>query len=109
MIIITSLKEREYCVCKGDKFNLSISGVDKDDVIISEEINITGIINYIASFRFAQDNGKCIGFNLCGFFGNKDYLPKEIKEAVMVQDLTEEQKSNFIETCGTITERVIKG
>jgi len=102
MIIITSLIEREYHVCDGDEFHLSIRGVDKENIVISEEINITGIINYIASFRFAQDNGKCIGFNLCGFFGNKDYLPKEIKEAVMVKDLTGEQKANFIETCGTI-------
>jgi hypothetical protein len=105
MIVITKLIEKTYSVTPGDLFSLTITSDNFEDTVIQEEINYTGEVNFIASFRFADDKGRCIGFNLCGFFGVKEALPREIREAKKFEDLTSEQKKNFIDTCGTILQR----
>ena len=102
MIVITKFVEKTFCVVPGDVFALTVSAHTYEDSVIREEITYTGVIDFIASFRFADDKGRCIGFNLCGFFGNKKFLPKEMQEAKRFEDLTVEQKKNFIDTCGTV-------
>lgn len=102
MIVITRLVEKTYCVMPGDEFRLTVTEARRENTVISEAITYTGVIDFIASFRFADDKGRCIGFNLCGFFGNKKFLPKEMQEAKRFEDLTTEQKKNFIDTCGTV-------
>ena len=102
MIVITSLMKSPKYVCAGDRFQLTVSAHGHKDVVISEDITYNGVIDFAVSFRFADDKGRCIGFHLSGFFGCKDNLPKEMKEAKMFEDLKGEQRRNFIKTCGTV-------
>ena len=100
MIVITSKDETPRCVFKGDTFNLSINDRMGFHHIISEEIKVDKIINFIASFRFALEDGTSPGFHLMGVFACKDELPEEFKKAVMLEDLTKEQYANFVRTVG---------
>lgn len=100
MIVITKLDKRERCVEPGDTFNLTINDKMGCNVIIKEEITIPKIINFIASFRFALEDGTCPGFHLTGIFGNSNELPKEMQDAIMFEDLTKSQQENFKNSVG---------
>lgn len=100
MIVITSLNETARFVAPGDTFNLTIEDGMKCTVLIKEKITVYKEINYIASFRFALEDGSCPGFHLTGIFANKKELPKEIAEGVMFDDLTPAQKDKFVKSCG---------
>ncbi len=100
MIVITSLSELTRHVYAGDTFNLTISDGLNHEVIIKEEITVTKEINFIASYRFALEDGTCPGFHLCGIFGNRKELPKEIREAKMFDDLTKKQRKKFTKSVG---------
>lgn len=101
MIVLISIDtSRDYWLNPGDTFNLTyhetyIGGLKSEDKIISEIFDKSMRINYIASFVFALEDGKIVSPNACGFFGDKNDLPKEIKEAKSWKDLTIEQQSNF--------------
>lgn len=102
VIVLTSVNEGySRSVVPGDEFHLSIAdGVNGTTDVIVEEIAVAKIIDYWASFRFTGDDGTCVGFHLSGFFGNRNELPDEIKNAVRVQDLTPEQYGNFVKSLG---------
>lgn len=100
MIVITKLYEGERYVCPGDEFQLCIKDDLFCEVLIRETITVSKVINFIASFRFALEDGTCPGFHLTGVFANKDELPKELKDAVMLEDLTPEQYANFAKSVG---------
>ncbi len=100
MIVITSLSKITKYVCVGDTFNLTISDGMNHEVIIKEKITVTKKINFIASYRFALEDGTCPGFHLCGIFGNRNELPKEIREAKMFDDLTKKQRKKFVKSVG---------
>ena len=102
MIVLTEVRRKVFCVSTGDSFNLSVRGGDKKETIITEEITVTKVIDFIASFRFAMEDGKCLGFHLSGFFGNSTELPKEIQEAKRFEDLTEMQRKYFTESVGVL-------
>lgn len=101
MIIITSLNRTSRLVEPGDEFQLSIGDSLGHSVLISEVILVKREIDFIASFRFALEDGTCPGFHLTGIFANSKELPDEIKNAKRLEDLTPEQYSNFIRTVGT--------
>jgi hypothetical protein len=101
MIVLTEVRRKVFCVFPGDSFNLSVRGGDGEETIITEEITVTKVIDFIASFRFAMEDGKCLGFHLSGFFGNSKELPQEIRDAKRLKDLTELQHKNFIASVGT--------
>ena len=61
---------------------------------------VTRVIDFIASFRFAMEDEKCLGFHLSGFIGNSKELPKEIQEAKQFEDLTEMQRKYLAESVG---------
>jgi len=65
---------------------------------LSEEITKAGVIDYVASYRFTNENGACLGFHLCGIFANSGELPAEIVNAKMIEDLTPEQRAVFVTT-----------
>lgn len=100
MIVITSLDTTERKLMPGDLFKLNIRDATGHHVAICEEITEYKTINYIASYRFALEDGTCTGFHLCGIFANKDALPVEIIQAVRLEDLTTEQRENFNRTSG---------
>lgn len=100
MIVITSLSKITRYVYGGDTFNLTISDGMNHQVIIKEEITLTKKIDFIASYRFALEDGTCPGFHLCGIFGNRKELPEEIKNAKMIDDLSKKQRKNFIKSVG---------
>ena len=100
MIVITRLYTGvKYCA-PGDIFNLTISDATGCEVVISEQITIKKTINFVASFRFALEDGTCPGFHLTGIFGNKDELPIEIKKAILFEDLTAQQQKRFMNSVG---------
>ena len=101
MIVITSLNTNPRYVEPGDAFHLTISDATGCSVVINEEITVSKIIDFVASFRFALSDGTCPGFHLTGIFGCSSELPEEIKNAVMFEDLPKEQKDNFINSIGT--------
>ncbi len=74
MIIITKLLDTVRRVYPGDSFNLTISDDLGCQILISEEITVAKTIDFIASFRFALEDGTCPGFHLTGIFANKDEL-----------------------------------
>lgn len=102
MIVITSLCERPRKVLAGDEYQLRVTDATGCEVIIRETIAVDKTIDFVASFRFALENGTCPGFHLTGVFACKAELPLELKNAKMLHDLTKEQQANFISSCGTI-------
>jgi len=101
MIILTSRTDHTaHAVVPGDMFRLTIKSENFEDVVISEDITEAKVINFYASYRFALEDGTCVGFHLCGIFANKKSLPKEILEAKTIEDLTPSQRENFIRSCG---------
>ena len=101
MIVLISIDtSRDYWLSPGDTFNLTyrevyVNGAKGEDKIISETFDKPMRINYMASFVFALEDGKVVSPNACGFFGDKNNLPKEIKEAKSWKDLTIGQQNNF--------------
>ena len=103
MIILTSVNRTfDSNVEPGDIFKLTVSDCMGHQVIISETITVYTIINYVAAYRFALEDGTCPGFHLCGIFGNKDHLPKEIFKAKHIDDLSPKKRRKFMETVGAI-------
>jgi len=100
MIVITSLNTTSRWVCPGDEFRLTITDGLDCEVMINETITVEKEINFIASFRFALEDGTCPGFHLTGVFANKDELPKELREAKLLEELTKEQYRNFKKSVG---------
>lgn len=102
MIIIIGLDQsKKWYVEPGDKFKLTIInniiGIEAPvgEVVIEEVITKHMVIDFVASFRFALEDGTCDGNHLAGIFANSRELPKEIKAGVMIDDLTPEQFENF--------------
>lgn len=100
MIVITKLSRIERYVCPGDEFHLTITDDMGCDVIIREEITVKKVIDFIASFRFAMEDGTCPGFHLTGIFANSKELPEEMQTAKMLEDLTKDQYKNFVDSVG---------
>ena len=100
MIVITHKNENSKYVCEGDTFRLTIDDKTGHRVIIEEEVKQSKTIDFIASFRFALDDGTCPGFHLMGVFACKSELPEELKNAVMLEDLALKQYNNFVKSVG---------
>lgn len=101
MIVITSICRTPRVVEPGDRFRLSVRDDQGEIICIEEEITENKVIDFVASYRFALDDGTCLGFHLSGFFGNSAELPLEIQQAVRVDDLTPAQRERFLATVGT--------
>ncbi len=101
MIVLTSVNEsRVIYTVPGDEFRMTVKDMMGSEVLIREEIITYRRIDYIASYRFCLEDGTCPGFHLCGIFGSKAELPKEMKQAVRIEDLTEEQHANLVKSVG---------
>ena len=100
MIVITSLVDRAREVLPGDEFRLTIRDNTGTEVLISEMIKVAKTIDFIASYRFALEDGTCPGFHLCGIFGNKKELPEEFKTAKQLHELSKKQLGNFKRSVG---------
>lgn len=101
MIVLTRVRnDVNYNLMEGDKFRMSITDNTGCNVLIEEEIAGERTIDFIASYRFAEEDGTVLQFHLSGIFGSRHNLPKEIVEAVRFEDLTKEQQDRFRETCG---------
>lgn len=101
MIVITHLRtDRVYHLMAGDVFHLSFRQGITEDVVIEEHITENVEIDFIASFRFTQDDGTCLGLHASGIFANQKNLPEEMKAAKLMHELTPEQLANFERTCG---------
>ena len=103
MVILTSVHEGDpRFVIPGDTFRLTVGNRYNfgETVILEEEITEAKTIDYYCSFRFARDDGTLVGFHLCGFFGNRNELPDEIRNGVRIQDLTPEQYGNMCRSIG---------
>lgn len=98
IILLTVEQDRAWALCAGDTFRLAIDQRGGEQEIIQEIITKTGSINYVATFCFAGDDGTVLGTNICGIFADKDHLPQEMLEAVKMDDLSPEQKANFLRT-----------
>jgi hypothetical protein len=100
MIVITSLNNIPRYVMAGDLFRLTVRDATGCTILIEEEITVSKKIDFIASYRFALEDGTCPGFHLCGIFGNTKELPVEIQQAKRLEDLTTVQRVNFLRTVG---------
>jgi hypothetical protein len=108
MIVITSLSTIPRRVRPGDEFHLTIKDWFDCEAVISEKITVDKVIDFIASFRFALEDGTCPGFHLIGVFASKSELPEELKNAVMLNDLTKKQYANFAKSVGAKIEKQTK-
>ncbi len=103
MIVKTKEKLGIYkYVCAGDEFSLTISDGKNSEVMLREVFTQDKVIDYVAVFRFASTDGTCKGFHVCGIFANTMELPDELKNAISVQDLSEIQRHNFMNSCGAL-------
>lgn len=100
MIVITETKIKPFALYPGDQFCLSVSDDLGSKVVIKETITKETMIDFVAAFRFANEDGTCEGFHLTGIFAQRRKLPKEIREAVQFDDLTPEQRQNMIDSLG---------
>lgn len=100
MIIISTEQHKPFYLLPGDTFNLTITNRDtkKQEIIISEVINRPMNIDYYCAFQFALDDGSVVGNNIAGFFGMEADLPQEIRDAVRANDMSYEQKVNYMRT-----------
>lgn len=105
MIVITKLVEAPRVVCPGDEFHMTITDGLNCKILISEIITVYKTLDFIASYRFALEDGTCPGFHLCGIFANKTELPIEMRNAVLLEGLTPEQYANFVRTVGIKIEK----
>jgi hypothetical protein len=106
MIVLTSVKSgplHARSVIPGDTFSLSVSDHTGIHEIITEEVTVAKTIDFIASFRFAREDGTVQSFHLSGFFGDSENLPEEMKNAKRLEDLTESQRGNFLKSVGCTT------
>lgn len=101
MIVITSLNTTPRKVEPGDRFRLCVRDQTNCEIVIDEEITVARTIDFIASFRFALEDGTCSGFHLTGIFANRATLPIELQNARMFTELPPEQRERFIASCGT--------
>lgn len=102
MIVITSLNRSKKYAMPGDRFILTITDDFGAECTINEEVTVNRLIDYVASFRFALEDGTCPGFHLTGIFANSKELPEEIKNAVMFEDLSPDQRVRFKESVGVV-------
>lgn len=100
MIVITHLNRTPRVVFPGDYFNLTVSDKFGCEVVIREEITVAKTLDFIATFRFALEDGTCPGFHLTGIFANSQELPVEIQNAVMIEDLPPDKYQRFVSSCG---------
>ena len=101
MIVLTQVIRTTRVLCSGDRFQLCIRDALNSSVIIDEQVTSKRVIDYVASFRFALDDGTCPGFHLTGIFANYAQLPIEIQNAVLYSDLPDNKRKRFLETIGT--------
>ncbi len=101
MIVITSLNTKPLYVRAGDTFNLIVRDGLGCEVVITEEITQDKIVDFVASFRFALEDGTCPGFHLTGVFACQAELPKELAEAKQLHELTPEQLAQFVRSVHT--------
>lgn len=105
MIVILSEQECSFCMSPGDTFNLVLNaGSPNEKTIITEVCDKACVIDYAMTFIFTSDNGKAYCNNICGFFGEKDNLPIELRDAVRYYDLAPSQINNLLKT-STVTIR----
>jgi hypothetical protein len=100
MIVITSFSNRTFSLSKGDIFSLNVRDGTGCEVVLKEEITCDKVINWVATFRFATEDGVVAGFHLMGIFGVKDELPEEFSTAVHFKDLPRWKQENFVRSCG---------
>ena len=100
MIVITSLSRTKMYAEPGDTFRMTVADNLGFECIINEEVTVERVIDYVASFRFALEDGTCPGFHLTGIFANSKELPEEIRNAVMFEDLSQDQKERFAASVG---------
>lgn len=101
MIILTYKFDKPFHVHPGDTFRITITDNFKCEVVIQEEIITERIIDFVASFRYADNDGFCSTFNLCGIFAESRNLPVEFRDVVLYHDLPAHIKENFIRSCNT--------
>lgn len=104
MIVITSMVEGNWYANSGDNFCLQVG----DKIIIEETVSKSMFIDFVASFRFCLEDGTCVGNHLAGIFAKKAELPKEIREAKTIKDLTLAQQINFAKNVNNLVECIIK-
>jgi len=109
MIVITKLVDTPRCVVAGDEFHLSITDGLNCSVVINEKITVNKVIDFVASFRFALEDGTCPGFHLMGVFACKKELPKELQEGILFENLTRKQQERFCRSVGIEIKSTKKG
>jgi hypothetical protein len=92
--------DKVFTVHKGDEFHLTITDDLGHQVLVREEIHVNTYIDFIAAYRFINEDGTCNGYHLAGIFGQRDALPDEIKNALTWDQLTKQQQKNLIKTVG---------
>lgn len=105
MIVVTSVNNSRRHLIEGDEFCLTVTDAMGCEVMIRETITVAKVIDYIASYRFALEDGTCPGFHLSGVFANQAELPEELRNAKLLEDLTPEQYANFERSVGVKIER----
>lgn len=110
MIVITKVDRQSRTLLPGDKVQVTWERHmfppehPHPDVlteeILSQDITVTTTIDCVMMFQFADDSGRVLGFHMSAFIGRQDELPLELQNGVMFQDLSHDQKRNFLETCG---------
>lgn len=96
MIVITALNTLPKLVFQGETFEALITDATGHQFIISESIQHKRVIDYVAVFRFALNDGTC--FNLSSICTNREELPPEFADAVLFDDLDMARQDKFRQT-----------
>lgn len=101
MLVILSEKDSIYYnIMAGDTFNISVTGIEGTDTILTEVFDTPTIIDYFATFIFCDESGKSYGKNISAFTGQQDNLPCEISTAKRLKDLSISQLRNLRASSG---------
>lgn len=108
IIIISEVTGDKRSVIVGDTFELSHNlkvernGEYHETIrtkVLSAEVTMDTYVDYYAIYVFAEDDGTVTGNNMCGLFGKKENIPKEIQNATHLDNLTPYQRTKFDRTC----------
>lgn len=101
MIVLTAVRtDLEKHLDEGDIFNMIMRDQTGSEVILTETLKGPQIINYVATYRFADEDGTVRQFHLSGIFGDRDNLPRDIADAVRYDNLEPAVQRRFFDTCG---------
>lgn len=107
MKVITSIKNARKTLLPGDCFIITLNEGSPEEIVFKEEINEQKMVEYIATYRYADLNGNVDNCSsLYVSYGDyKDYIFLT-NSGKLLSNLSREQQANFLRTSNIKTAKL---